>query len=374
MVSSSALADTLHLGGLSTSFASLKADLTLSTIIAVTGVAIPIGLSFCLKPLVSATLLQSFAAGTALCSTSLGTTLTILSTSGLSKTRLGTVITGAAVLDDIAGLVLVQIVSNLGRSADSIHVETVLRPVFVSFAFVVIVLLSCKYIVGPLARQSKGRKPVIRHISKYLPSDAVTFCVHTTILLILVAGASYAGTSDLFAAWVAGAAINWWDEEFSSGSGREGQHFDEQSDGALEPLDHEAVLWAPTFEGTDDEDSAADLSTAETQWPQEVCETNTPPESHWGFENDNPPSGAAIYEKYYSTVVEKLFKPLFFVCPKASIILYAAFRSLTEVQGIHRFCYPNNRNVRRQYCVARNNLQSSNGFCKASDGAMACEP
>jgi len=54
------------------------------------------GLSFVLMAPLAATALQAFAAGAALYSTSIGTTFTILSTAGLSKTRLGVVLGSAA--------------------------------------------------------------------------------------------------------------------------------------------------------------------------------------------------------------------------------------------------------------------------------------
>ena len=90
-------------GGLLTSFKALKANLLLSAGVALTGIALPIALSFCLLPLTGATLLEAFAAGAALCSTSLGTTFTVLSTSGLVATRLGVVLSSAAMMDDVVG-------------------------------------------------------------------------------------------------------------------------------------------------------------------------------------------------------------------------------------------------------------------------------
>lgn len=71
-------------------------------------------LSFVLGRLIDATYIQCFAAGAALCSTSLGTTLTVLGTSGLIKSRLGVVLSSAAIMDDVVGLVMVQVISNLG--------------------------------------------------------------------------------------------------------------------------------------------------------------------------------------------------------------------------------------------------------------------
>ena len=51
--------------------------------------------------------LKAFVAGAALCSTSLGTAFTLLSPRGLVKSRLGIVLSIAAMLDDIVGLVMV---------------------------------------------------------------------------------------------------------------------------------------------------------------------------------------------------------------------------------------------------------------------------
>lgn len=153
-------------GGLSASIASMKANLVLSTCVAFTGIAAPIGLSFILGPMIGAVPIRSFAAGAALCSTSLGTTFTVLGTSGLVSTRLGSVLTTAAMMDDVVGLVMVQIVSSLGStgSESSFSAATVVRPVLVSAAFAVVLPLACRYIVRPsmtlLARLRAENKTV----------------------------------------------------------------------------------------------------------------------------------------------------------------------------------------------------------------------
>ncbi|KAF2430325.1 hypothetical protein EJ08DRAFT_589257 [Tothia fuscella] len=201
-------------GGLSTSFPSLKANFTLSSAVALTGIAVPIGFSFILQRLASASPLQSFAAGAALCSTSLGTTFTILGTSGLTNTRLGTVLTSAAMMDDVIGLVMVQVISNLGGNSD-FDAITVVRPVFVSIGFGVICLLACRFLVLPLTvrlnrlrdTNSRGwlQKPCVRN------EAALVF--HTLLLVAMVTAATYAGSSSLFAAYLAGATVSWWDSE-----------------------------------------------------------------------------------------------------------------------------------------------------------------
>ncbi|OKP11392.1 hypothetical protein PENSUB_3084 [Penicillium subrubescens] len=197
-------------GGLSTSFKQLKANLFLSAIASFTGVATPMALSFVLMRLVDATPLQAFGAGAALCSTSIGTTFTILSTTGLDKSRLGTVLSGAAIMDDVAGLVMVQIISNIGRSTTgSFSPVTVVRPICVAIGFAVGIVLVCGFAIKPAVR--KLRAANVNLLPKCKETQ-LAFVLHMATLIGFVTGASYAGTSGLFAAYLAGACISWFDD------------------------------------------------------------------------------------------------------------------------------------------------------------------
>ncbi|KAJ5389794.1 uncharacterized protein N7496_000862 [Penicillium cataractarum] len=199
---------TFEAGGLSTSFKQLKANLHLSAIAAFTGVATPMGLSFVLMRLVDATPLQAFGAGAALCSTSIGTTFTILSTTGLDKSRLGTVLSGAAMMDDVAGLVMVQIISNLGSSTtESFSTVTVVRPICVAIGFAVGIVLLCGFALKPAVRRLRAANMSLLRKGK---EPQVAFVLYMAILIGFVTGASYAGTSGLFAAYLAGACISWF--------------------------------------------------------------------------------------------------------------------------------------------------------------------
>ncbi|KAJ5439127.1 Na+/H+ antiporter [Penicillium daleae] len=197
-------------GGLSTSFKQLKANLLLSAVAAFTGVATPVALSFVLMRLVDSTSLQAFGAGAALCSTSIGTTFTILSTTGLDKSRLGTVLSGAAMMDDVAGLVMVQIISNLGSSTTgSFSAVTVVRPICVAVGFAIGIVLVCGLAVKPAVRKLRGMNSSLLRKGK---KTQVAFALHMATLIGFVTGASYAGTSGLFAAYLAGACISWFDD------------------------------------------------------------------------------------------------------------------------------------------------------------------
>ncbi|EGC40880.1 Na+/H+ antiporter [Histoplasma capsulatum var. duboisii H88] len=195
-------------GGLSTPLSSLRADMSLALAVAVTGISVPIGLSFILMELVSATPLQAFTAGAALSATSLGTTFTFLSTTQLITSRFGTVTTSAAMFDDVIGLVLVQIISNLGGNGGSFRAVTVLRPLLVSIGFDVGIVLVCRFVARPILIkifESKGKLPKFTHKHQF------AFLGYIFLLLGLVAGAAYAGTSSLFAAYLAGVITSWSD-------------------------------------------------------------------------------------------------------------------------------------------------------------------
>lgn len=192
-------------GGLSTDIKALRSNALLSFLVALTGISLPIGISFVLIVMCNATVLQAFAAGCALSSTSLGTTFTILKASGLDKSRLGVILTSAAMLDDVVGLVLVQVISNLGSSGQSFTAVTVVRPLFVSLACALIVPLVLyvgkKMLVWfPLIRSKKG----VVFPSQFARGQLV---LHTVVLIASVASAAYAGTSTLLAAYLAGLLI-----------------------------------------------------------------------------------------------------------------------------------------------------------------------
>ncbi|OQD79194.1 hypothetical protein PENANT_c058G04644 [Penicillium antarcticum] len=127
------------------------------------------------EDLVSASSLQAFAAGAALSATSLGTTFTILSKTKLIATRLGTVTTSAAMLDDVVGLVMVQIISNLGGSTSSFSAMTVIRPVFVSI----------------------GAFTLSDNMPKFMGTMQFAFLAQTCVLVGIVAGATKVPTGEI---------------------------------------------------------------------------------------------------------------------------------------------------------------------------------
>lgn len=290
-------------GGLDTNFRSLKANLSLSVAVAITGISFPMALSFVLQSLVNATPIQAFAAGAALCSTSLGTTFTILNASGLSTTRLGTVLSSAAMMDDVVGLVMVQVISNIGETADSFSAVTVVRPLAVSFGLAIAVPLACRLVAQPLTAWLNGARKSTPNgaLNKLCQATYTGFIIHTLVLAALVTGATYAGTSNLFAAYLAGASVSWWDSEVP--------HLD-STKGSCSP---EPPI-SPAGHGTPANGSGSSRPSSRDEVGHttegEATEGKTTPK-----EQSDPiaSGGIAVYHRYYATPVQRILQPFFFV-------------------------------------------------------------
>ncbi|PGH17849.1 hypothetical protein AJ80_04672 [Polytolypa hystricis UAMH7299] len=313
-------------GGLSTNTTSLRANALMSCLVAITGIVLPVSMSFILIPLLEATPLQAFAAGAALCSTSLGTTFTILLTTGLNETRLGVVLISAAILDDIVGLVMVQVISNLGNvgNQESFNVVTVVRPVLVSVAFAVGVLLICRFILKPLRKRLHSAS---LSIPRFVKPVQVAFVAHTLSLIALVTAATFAGTSGLFAAYLAGAAISWWDSETNASepAAEDGKTVTPGS-GAVENLELEVLP-----EGSQSKVSQNESQVTPETTPQVVIQGEVAPDDGQALHQQ---LGVLVYERYYSGPVNSILKPLFFASLGFSIPITRMFRGSTVWRGL----------------------------------------
>jgi hypothetical protein len=307
-------------GGLSVPLGAQKANIGISLAVALVGIVTPIALSFVLQPLLHATPLQAFAAGAALCSTSLGTTFTLLEASGLTTTRIGSVLSTAAMTDDVVGLVMIQIIANLRSGSGTVRAATVVRPVFVSLAFSVLVPLFCHFILRHV-RHCVPDAPKLRSI---LSSCNARFLIHTLLLFGLVAAAAWSGTSVLFTAYIAGVSITWWDS-------LEKTHSPESQDTASSP------------------DNLASTSAGQSE---AFC---------------NELSGVSIYSAYFKQPVEILMKPLFFV----SFRYLFMYCTATDRTGKHWLLNTHYQSVPWARSLAWASLYHSHDIWKA---CMRCLP
>ncbi|KIW64513.1 hypothetical protein PV04_09441 [Phialophora macrospora] len=347
-------------GGLATSARSLGNSLLLSIFVALTGISVPLALSFSLLGISKATRLQSFAAGAALCSTSLGTTFSLLKTTGLTTSRLGTVLTSAAMLDDVVGLALVQVISNLGTGSASITATTVIRPIFVSLAFAIVLPIGCRFLLKPMIlRSSNALSQADRRLGLEKPGTSLqlSFVMSTALLVALVTSASYAGTSNLFAAYLAGAISSWIDEVGAQACPRVSN--DVAQTNAEGKGDGKAITTGTGEEVTTLTQAAStnpklvgDGTLEDPSSPQQLLrpsrELTPPAENQANTETNEHHTGSAclpnkldvesrtmrMYNFYYAPAVDRVLKPFFFASIGFSIPISKMFQGPVIWRGL----------------------------------------
>lgn len=323
-------------GGLAASAKSIRSNLFLSIGIAITGVSLPIAFSFSLLSITNATHLQAFAAGCALCSTSLGTTFSVLKTCGLTNSRLGTVLSSAAMLDDVVGLIMIQVISNLGTNkGSSFDSVTVIRPIFVSIAYTIVVPLALKYVVRPVIIWGKDKKQASFHnkSKEVLDKPNKKLVIHTLILISLCTSASYAGTSVLYAAYLAGVGISSYEESLPaspavvSSSSKEDPPSKDNLSEKENPSEPSTVTPRNGEEDAQSE-SSENRSKIEIGRPQNVLQeqglfnskttasdkqVDSNAQNAVSRQREVPPTGYDVYTRFYAVMVEHILKPFFFV-------------------------------------------------------------
>ncbi|PSK41824.1 UBX domain-containing protein 2 [Elsinoe australis] len=297
-------------GGLSTSITTLKSNLWLSSLVAATGIGVPMGLSFILMSLLPISPLQAFSAGAALCATSLGTTFTVLSTSGLSDTKLGVILSSAAMIDDVVGLVMIQVIQNLSTATGGgFRATTVVRPVFVSIGLAIVVPALCKWAILPIRRAVSGWVQGSK-VEERLRTRETAFVSHTLLLIGLSVGAYYAGTSILFAAYLAGAMVSWWDSVIAS---------------KAEP---KSTIKGEAEEGKSPTGAAAQGPTRTARRRSSTASAR--PSSPAKLEM----TGLAVYHHYYHPAINRILRPFFFASIGFSIPITQLFSGAIVWRGI----------------------------------------
>ncbi|KAF9884728.1 Hsp70 ATPase ssc1 [Aspergillus nanangensis] len=184
-------------GGLGARLDLLKQNFVPSLLGAATGVVLPIEA------------VETFIIGSALCSTSLGTTFAVISSASktvdLAQTRVGSILVSAAVIDDVVGLVFSSIIGDLGELSHQNHVNLgwiIGRPIVASVAMAILTPLLTKYIFAPLFRRF-----IEFHFARYDHISNIILMV--LVLCAFISIAAYAGTSVLFGSFLAGSFLTY---------------------------------------------------------------------------------------------------------------------------------------------------------------------
>lgn len=141
----------LFLIGLETDLRKLLAVGGASAAVALVGVVVPFGAGYVVGVALGYTAMVSMFLGAALTATSVGITARVLSDLGHLKTKPAEIILGAAVIDDIVGLIMLTVVGSVA-GGEVLSVVGVSRVVAVAFGFVVLAIVIGSYLAPWLIR------------------------------------------------------------------------------------------------------------------------------------------------------------------------------------------------------------------------------
>jgi len=137
--------------GLETDLRKLISVGTTSFTVAVVGVILPFGLGYGVAIALGLPLLPALVAAASLTATSVGITARVLSELGFLDSSEGRIVLGAAVIDDVLGLIILGIVAGI-VSGVSLSAGSVLRAIATAFGFLAVVIAVGRLIVPPLFR------------------------------------------------------------------------------------------------------------------------------------------------------------------------------------------------------------------------------
>lgn len=135
--------------GLHTDLKSLVGVGSTAVTVGLVGVVLPFVLGYFTASFFGVAMVPAVVAGAALTATSIGISARVLSDLGALQSREGQVVIGAAVLDDVVGLIILSIVSGLAGGA-SVTVLGVGKTTAIAIGFVVVALLAGRLLVPPI--------------------------------------------------------------------------------------------------------------------------------------------------------------------------------------------------------------------------------
>ena len=182
--------------GLETDVRSLMKVGGVATTVAFAGVALPFGAGFFGAELLGLTTVPALVCGAALCATSVGISARVLSELGMLDTSEGHVVLGAAVIDDIIGLVILAVVAGV-VDGGTVSFLRIARISGVAVAFVLLAVV----VGGRIA------PPLFRFAEKIRASGALGL-VAIAFAFLLAWMAHLAGSAMIIGAFAAGVVLH----------------------------------------------------------------------------------------------------------------------------------------------------------------------
>jgi Kef-type K+ transport system membrane component KefB len=167
-----------------------------ATVIAVVGVMLPFVFGYAALSAMGIGRLAAIVSAAALTATSVGISTRVLAELGFLQTEEGRVVLGAAVLDDIIGLVILSVIATFAAGA-AITTTGVMRTSAVAFGFVAIAIIVGSFLVPPLF-----------HVARRLRSPTTIAVMGLAFAFSLAALAGLLGSAIIVGGFVAGVLLN----------------------------------------------------------------------------------------------------------------------------------------------------------------------
>ena len=182
--------------GLETDLRALTRVGGIAAIVAVVGVAFSFVLGYVAMKSMGVNTLAAVVCAAALTATSIGVSTRVLSDLGFLQTEEGRIVVGAAVLDDIIGLVILSVVGSFAAGA-AISAGGVVRTSVIAFGFVAVAIAVGSFVIPPLFRALHR-----------LRSPTTIAVMGLSFAFLLAALAGMLGSAIIVGGFVAGVLLN----------------------------------------------------------------------------------------------------------------------------------------------------------------------
>ena len=180
--------------GLQTKVEEIMSVGTSSLVVAVLGVIFPFILGYVYTLIMNYTTMESMFIGAAMVATSVGITARVFADLGIVQTKIARVILGAAVIDDIIGLIVLAIITGLGKGTLS----------FIKISLIILEAVGFIFFLVVIGRRIAHR--VIPKVAEFRTKDAV-FSLSIIFCLFLSAVSSYIDLAAIVGAFLAGMVL-----------------------------------------------------------------------------------------------------------------------------------------------------------------------
>lgn len=172
-----------------------------ASLVAVLGVALPFALGFLYMRVIDHSMIESIFVGAAMVATSVGITARVLADAGVLSTRMARVILGAAVIDDILGMIVLAVVSSL--SSGKVNYLSLGIVAAEAIGFSALIIFFGSKVVGHL-------RPAVAK----LRARNAAFALSVVLCLGLSLASVYIGMAAIIGAFLAGLALADHNEQY----------------------------------------------------------------------------------------------------------------------------------------------------------------